>query len=111
MFNDFDRDTRAAILHLYRSVGDREEIEREAIATLRPREFPALVIWGRDDPYLSAGLAERQREAFPSAEVHLLEDSGHWPFVDRPECVEGMLVDFLTRVHDEAALHGSAVPA
>jgi hypothetical protein len=29
----------------------------------------------------------RQREAFPSAEIVVLEDSGQWPFADDPEAV------------------------
>ena len=40
----------------------------------------------------------RQRDAFPSAEVHVLPASGHWPFVDATETVERLLVDFLERV-------------
>ncbi|CAA9502807.1 MAG: hypothetical protein AVDCRST_MAG85-1871, partial [uncultured Solirubrobacteraceae bacterium] len=30
------------------------------------------------------GLAERQRDAFPRAEIEILPDSGHWPFIDDP---------------------------
>ncbi len=106
MFADFDRDTRAAILRLYRSVGDLEEATREAVAALRPLELPALVIWGENDPYLPADLAERQLEAFPGAEVHVLERSGHWPFVDRAERVEELLLDFI-----EPSLAGAEEPA
>ena len=35
-----------------------------------------------DDPYLPVTNAERQRAAFPRAEIRVLERSGHWPFVD-----------------------------
>ena len=37
-------------------------------------------------------------EAFPSADVHVLPASGHWPFADAPETVERLLVEFLARV-------------
>jgi len=95
MFEDFDRDTRAAILRIYRSVGDLDELGRGLVAALRPHDIPALTIWGADDPYLPAALAERQREVFPSTEVHVLEGCGHWPFVDRGDRVEELLVEFL----------------
>ena len=57
----------------------------------------ALVIWGRHDPHLPVALAERQREAFPSAAVHVLEGSGHWPFVDDPGPTERLVLAFLGR--------------
>lgn len=55
------------------------------------------MIWGRNDPYIRFTHAERQREAFPSAEVHVLDQSGHWPFVDQADRVEELLVGFLER--------------
>jgi pimeloyl-ACP methyl ester carboxylesterase len=97
MFEDFDRDTRAAILRIYRSAGALDELGRGLVEALRPHDIPALTIWGADDPYLPAALAERQREAFPGAEIHALEQCGHWPFVDRSDRVEELLVEFLAR--------------
>jgi pimeloyl-ACP methyl ester carboxylesterase len=111
MFEDFDRDTRAAILRIYRSVDDLGELSHGFVTALRPHEIPALTIWGVDDPYLPAALAERQREAFPGAEVHLLDECGHWPFVDRGERVEGLLVEFLARSFTVEAEPAEATPA
>jgi pimeloyl-ACP methyl ester carboxylesterase len=62
---------------------------------LRPLDRPALVVWGRHDPYLPVGLAERQREAFPRARVEILDGSGHWPFADDPDRVAKLVVPFL----------------
>jgi pimeloyl-ACP methyl ester carboxylesterase len=67
-------------------------------AALRPLDRPALVIWGRHDPYLPVALAERQREAFPSARVEILDSSGHWPFMDDPERTERLVLEFLSTV-------------
>ena len=53
------------------------------------------MIWGGGDPYLPASYAERQRECLPRAEVHVLPQSGHWPFADDPAEVERLLLDFL----------------
>ncbi len=110
MFEDLDARTRRAILRLYRSVGNLDELAHEAVAALRPLERPALVIWGKHDPFLPAVLGERQRQAFPGAELHVLERSGHWPFVDQADRVEELLVDFLARTHSLATgRHGSMV--
>ncbi len=96
MYDDYDRPTRRAVLDLYRSV---TETRAEAlIAALRPLDRPALVLWGAHDPYLPVAFAERQREAFPSAEVVVLPDSGHWPFVDAADIVAERLASFLAGV-------------
>jgi pimeloyl-ACP methyl ester carboxylesterase len=98
MFEDLDARTRRAILRLYRSADDISGEAPRLVEALRPLDCPALVIWGESDPYLPAALAERQRQPFPTAEVHVLEDSGHWPFVDRSERTEELLVEHLRRV-------------
>jgi pimeloyl-ACP methyl ester carboxylesterase len=65
---------------------------------LRERNPPALVIWGGRDPYLPVAYAERQRDAFPSAEVVVLPDSGHWPHHDDPDTVAAQIRPFLRKV-------------
>jgi pimeloyl-ACP methyl ester carboxylesterase len=98
MYDHYDRRTRRAVLKLYRSTPDPGGASEGLIGIFRPRDIPALVIWGEDDPYLSSSYAAGQRDAFPSAEVHVLPASGHWPFADAPETVERLLLDFLGRV-------------
>jgi pimeloyl-ACP methyl ester carboxylesterase len=97
MYDHYDRRTRRAVLALYRATDDPGAAATELTPLLAPRDLPALVIWGEHDAYLPASYAARQRDAFPSAEVHVLPASGHWPFVDAPETVERLLVDFLSR--------------
>lgn len=106
MFEDLDADTRRAILRLYRSADDPAGEAPRLVEALRPLDRPALVIWGESDPYLPAALAERQRQAFPSAGVHVLRESGHWPFVDQSERIEELLLGHLRRTAatDEAGL-------
>jgi len=110
MYEDFDRGTRAAILRLYRSIDDIGAVARQRREALRPLDVPALVIWGEDDPYVPVSQAERQRETFRNAEVHVLEGCGHWPFVERSERVEELLVDFLARTFATAP-EGGLQPA
>jgi pimeloyl-ACP methyl ester carboxylesterase len=97
MYDQYDRRTRRAVLKLYRATPDPGGMSESLIGLFRPREIPALVIWGEDDAYVPSSFAEEQQRAFPSAEVHVLPASGHWPFVDAPEVVERLLVEFLAR--------------
>jgi pimeloyl-ACP methyl ester carboxylesterase len=98
MYDHYDRRTRRAVLKLYRATPDPGAMSENLIGLFRPRDIPALVVWGEHDPYLSSSFAQEQRQAFPSAEVHVLPASGHWPFADAPETVERLLVEFLQRV-------------
>src|SRR4029450_844838 len=67
MYDDLDRGTKRAILALDRPTDDPAGASIRLGAALRPLDRPALVIWGRHDPYLPVALAERQRQWFPSA--------------------------------------------
>ena len=90
--------TRRAALALYRATDDPGAAGVEFAAYMRSKDIPALVIWGEHDVYLPAEYASRQRDAFPSADVHVLPASGHWPFADAPETVERLLVAHVGRV-------------
>jgi pimeloyl-ACP methyl ester carboxylesterase len=97
MYDHFDKRTRRAVLKLYRATPDPGGMSEGLIEAFAPRDVPALVIWGEGDVYLPSSYAARQREAFPSADVHVLPASGHWPYADAPETVERLLVEFLER--------------
>ncbi len=100
MYDDYDRATRCAILAAYRSA-DQARLQQyaaaEARAFARRPHRPALVLWGAHDPYLPVAMAERQREGFPAAEVHICADCAHWPFVDRPLRTRRLVIPFLRR--------------
>lgn len=101
----YSRRTRSAVLALYRATDDPGAAATEFAAYMSSRDIPALVVWGEHDVYLPAEYAARQRDAFPSADVHVLPASGHWPFADAPETVERLLTEFVGRV---AARPGAA---
>jgi pimeloyl-ACP methyl ester carboxylesterase len=103
MYDHYDRRTRRAVLKLYRATPDPGGMSENLIGLLAPRQIPALVIWGEHDAYLPASYAHEQEKAFPSADVHVLAASGHWPFADAPETVERLLVEFLARVATPAS--------
>ncbi|MGA2924475.1 MAG: alpha/beta hydrolase [Solirubrobacteraceae bacterium] len=98
MYDDIDAGTRRAVRSLYRATDDPAAGARRHQRALAPLDRPALVVWGAHDPYLPVALAQRQREAFPSAEVAILPDSGHWPFADDPEAVGRRVEAFLRGV-------------
>jgi menaquinone-9 beta-reductase len=95
MYDDMDASTTRAILSLYRATDDPASAGRKQAEALRPLDRPALVIWGAHDPYIPVAMAHRQREAFPNAEIAILDESGHWPFADDPEAVGRLVEPFL----------------
>ena len=98
MYDNYDRRTRSAVLRLYRSAKDMGDRAADIAAELAEADIPALVVWGEGDSYLPARFAAEQKRAFPSAEVHLLPDSGHWPFIDDPDPSTAFLTGFLRSV-------------
>jgi pimeloyl-ACP methyl ester carboxylesterase len=94
----YSRRTRRAVLALYRATDDPGAAATEFAAYMASHDVPALVIWGEHDAYLPSSYAVRQRDAFPSADVHVLPASGHWPFADAPDTVERLLVEFAGKV-------------
>ena len=95
MYDNFDRDTRHAVLRHYRAEKRPQADARRAADALRPHDIPTLVLWGARDPYLGLELAEAQKQAFPSARMAVLPDSGHWPFMDNPEDAASHVLPFL----------------
>lgn len=98
LYDSWDRPGRCAVLRVYRSADDVEgDHARPQAERLRPHDIPALVVWGERDPFIPREMAARQREAFPSARIRYLADSGHWPFVDEPDRVRRLVTRFLRR--------------
>ncbi len=97
MYDHYDAGTKRAVLKLYRATGPKliEEFTAQVISVLKPRDIPALVVWGACDPYVPVRYAARQREVFPNVQVVTLPQSGHWPFADDPAGVASHLVRFL----------------
>lgn len=97
MYDDYDARTRRAVLRLYRATSRPGRDAALLHRALQSRPIPALVVWGRHDPYIPAAYAMAQRETFPDAEVVILDDSGHWPFADNPEAVAAAVLPWLRR--------------
>ncbi len=107
MYDNYDRATRCAALRYYRSAirFEYRDVPRQQAAALRRTPRPALVIWGEQDIFVPAKHAQDQREAFPDAQIHLLENSGHWPFVDNAKRTRELFEGFLRPELDVGTPH------
>ena len=87
VYDHFDHGTQRAILRLYRSAPP-EVLERWG-ANLHEIRAPALVLWGREDPYIPASFAQTYADALGGeTTLEVVETAGHWPWRDRPELVD-----------------------
>lgn len=94
-WREYDWGARRAMLRFYRATpGSADEW---VVSALRRMDRPALVLWGAHDRFVPVEQAERQRESFPSSEVVVLKDSGHYPHLDDPGRVAQEVVPFLRR--------------
>jgi pimeloyl-ACP methyl ester carboxylesterase len=105
MYEDFDRGTRRTVLRLYRATDLPYPSASGWVATLAELDRPALIVWGAKDPFVGPGRAEALKRAFPSAELIMLDDSGHFPFADDPGRTAAAVLPFLR------AQLGAASPA
>lgn len=110
MYDHYGPRTRQAVLKLYRSTDDPSR-GTELVSALALLDLPTLVIWGEHDRYLPASYAARQRDAFPSADIHVLPASGHWPHADAPDTVQRLLVEFLVPLLAETGSAAGTLPA
>jgi hypothetical protein len=96
LYDYYDRATRCAVLRYYRSASQNfMTLGRDQAKVLKPLNLPALVIWGRQDPYVPVDQAQKQKEAFPRARIEILDGSAHWPHIDNPKRVRALVVPFL----------------
>jgi pimeloyl-ACP methyl ester carboxylesterase len=64
-------------------------------AGLAALDIPALVLWGEDDAFVDASVAERLGDVLPRAAVALLPGCGHFLLEDAPETVAPLLFQWL----------------
>jgi pimeloyl-ACP methyl ester carboxylesterase len=56
--------------------------------------LPTMVAWGRRDPIIPFGHAQRARTLMPHARFEVFEAAGHFPHCDEPERFARLLTDF-----------------
>jgi pimeloyl-ACP methyl ester carboxylesterase len=99
-------------LHWALTTERRRQIHRDVIASwwdnaawfpryqayLRDYRPPTLIVWGPQDGYMPAGAAKAYLRDLPDAELHLLEDAGHWLLETHLSKAVGLIRDFLARM-------------
>lgn len=99
----------AALFRAARAVTGKGLAGREA--DLADLDMPTLVIWGEQDPFLSADLAERLGEAILGSAVALLPGCSHFVTEDAPQTVGPLIYEYLrSRYLREAHAHSEPSP-
>lgn len=63
-------------------------------ALMKRHQFPALIVWGRNDPAFIAAGAKAYLRDLPKAELHLI-DAGHFAVEEQPNVVAAHILQFL----------------
>ena len=79
----FDVGSQRALLGLLRTA--TPESLAEAGAGPGRIDAPALVLWGAQDPWIPARFGAGYAATLGDATLEVVEDAGHWPWLDRPE--------------------------
>lgn len=58
---------------------------------------PALVVHGRQDQVIALAMAEHIAAQVPGARLALMDETGHAPFLERPDQFNAILADFVAR--------------
>lgn len=59
---------------------------------------PTLLIWGKEDEVTPEWVAQKFHELIPNSELHLLEECGHAPMMEKPEQFNSILQKFLFKI-------------
>ena len=70
--------------------------------SLSDLKCPALVIWTDHNPGKSFDVVKPVIDAIPEKEVHLLSGAAHWSQWEKPAEVNAWMIEFLTRLGQEA---------
>lgn len=87
---------RRALLSTIRHYSPRDKVQD--FAQYGRSGKPALLVWGREDkttPF--AELSAMTRRAIPQAEFHPIDDAAHIPFMEKPDVVIPLTIQFLRR--------------
>lgn len=91
-----DADTRHAFLRTLRSVVDYRGQAVSALNRLHmSAQLPALLIWGDQDKIIPVTHGHAAHEALPGSRFEIITGVGHFPHVEAPDAVAGILEDFI----------------
>jgi pimeloyl-ACP methyl ester carboxylesterase len=76
-------------------IADRREHAARWRAALEGGDLPMAFAWGDVDPVSGAHMIERVEERRPDARIERMADVGHWPLLEAPDVVAGVIRDLV----------------
>ena len=92
---DKDRTIQVQLFQDYQNNIDRYPAWQ---ALMRAHQFPALIVWGKNDPAFIGAGAEAYLRDLPNAELHLI-DAGHFAVEEQPQLVARYILGFMAKQH------------
>ena len=74
--------------------GEKQPILASAVTDIPAIECPTLLIWGEEDAYLSAALADGNETFVPNLTVQRLPTVSHWVQQDAPDEINRLIVEW-----------------
>jgi pimeloyl-ACP methyl ester carboxylesterase len=72
------------------------DMSRNAITfALQDLDFPRLILWGENDTWIKRTDTDRWKDEIPSAEFHVIPETGHLLMEEKPELFNNMVLAFL----------------
>ncbi|MDT5163839.1 MAG: hypothetical protein QOC88_733 [Mycobacterium sp.] len=100
-----DRPTRQAFLRTLRSVVDYRGQAVSALGKIHVSHgLPTLLIWGEQDRIIPVAHGYAAHDAVPGSRLEVLAGVGHFPHVEAPTAVVGILDDFIATTGQDADL-------
>jgi pimeloyl-ACP methyl ester carboxylesterase len=94
------REHRDVMIGFFAEIADSVRRFPQYQAYLREYQPPTLIVWGPQDGYMPAESARAYLADLPDAELHLLEDGGHWLLETHLDQVVALIRPFLSRLRD-----------
>jgi pimeloyl-ACP methyl ester carboxylesterase len=73
----------------------RDMSENTITFALEDFQFPTLILWGQNDTWVKRIDIDRWRDEIPSAEFHVIPETGHLLMEEKPELFNNMVLAFL----------------
>jgi pimeloyl-ACP methyl ester carboxylesterase len=95
-----DSGSKRAVLRMVRGSTGLLGLRRQWIMAeqLSQLHVPALLVWGARDAVVPIATAHEVLKKTPNLALRVIEDSGHWPQVDRPHEFNAEVLSFLERL-------------
>ena len=76
--------------------GHGKAIARVPERVLREIQHKTLIIWGAQDKFFPVNDALAAQRVMPDAELQIIPEAGHVPYIDQPEGFNEVLLGFLS---------------